>query len=135
MDSFKKKILIVEDDFYIKDLYEIQARKVGYDVITASDGEEAISKALSELPDLILIDLMIPKVDGISVIKNLKSNPKFRNIPIIIITNLEDFAKEKEAREAGASGYMLKIKYTPEMVIDNLKDYFTTPPPKDNAQD
>ncbi|MBI2021260.1 response regulator [Candidatus Daviesbacteria bacterium] len=119
----KKKILIVEDDFFIRDLYEIQARKAGYLVVSAADGEEAVLRARSESPHLILIDLMIPKMDGISLIRNLKSEPRFKDTPCVIITNLEDSSKEQEARAAGAVGYLLKIKNTPEMVVDSLKNF------------
>lgn len=121
--SSKKKVLIVEDDFFIRDLYEFQARKSGYEVIIASDGEEGASKAMFEVPDLILSDLMLPKLDGISLIKKLKADPKLKDIPFILITNLEDSSKEQEARDAGAIDYMLKIKVTPEKVIEVVKKY------------
>lgn len=119
----QNKILIVEDDFFIRDLYEMQAKKEGYIVVTAADGEEAVAKAISELPNLVLIDLMLPKIDGLSVIKTLKADPNLSKIPCVIITNLEDFAKEQEARQAGAVGYLLKIKNTPQQVIESLKKY------------
>lgn len=125
MDGKPKKILIIEDDFFVRDLYEAQARKVGYEVITAADGVEALEKASKEKPDLILIDLMIPDLDGITLIKEIKADPNLKNIPLVVITNLEDASKEKEAREAGAAGYLLKIKNTPEMVIENLKKYYS----------
>lgn len=117
------KILIVEDDFFIRDLYELQAKKSGFEVVTASDGEEALNKAKDEMPKLILLDLMLPKMDGITVIKTLKSDPRFLNVPCILITNLEDSTKEQEAKSAGAAAYMLKIKNTPEQVIENIKTY------------
>lgn len=116
-----KKILIVEDDVFIRDLYEIQAKKSGYQVITASDGQEGVDKAKAELPNLILFDLMLPKLDGISAIKNLKADSKTSKIVCVLITNLEDSTKEKEAKEAGAALYMLKIKNTPQAVIEQVK--------------
>lgn len=119
----KKKILILEDDFFIRDLYEMQAKKAGYDVITASDGEEGIQKTKAEKPNLILIDLMLPKIDGISIIKAIKTDPTLANIPCILVTNLEDSAKEKEAAAAGAAAYLLKIKNTPTKVIEVIKQY------------
>lgn len=121
ISSAKKKLLIVEDDFFIRDLYEMQAKKVGLEVSTASDGEEAIEKAKDISPDGLLIDLMIPKIDGINLIRKLKEDPRMVNIPCLIITNLEDVSKEKEAKEAGAAGYLLKIRNTPEVVIENIK--------------
>lgn len=123
MDNQKKKILIVEDDFFIRDLYQLQAQKSGYDVVTASDGEEGLNKAKSDQPDLILADLMLPKMDGISLIKALKKDPKFIDVPCVIITNLEDSTKGEEARKAGAADYMLKIKNTPQQVIENIAKF------------
>lgn len=121
----KKKVLVVEDDFFIRDLYETEAKARGYDVISAADGEEAIVKVKSLNPDFILLDLMLPKVDGLSVLKTVKSDPKTANVPVVIITNLEDPAKEKEAMAAGASEYLLKIKNTPSQVIDEIKKYLS----------
>lgn len=119
----KKKILIVEDDFFIRDLYELQARKSGFDVILASDGLEAVEKTKTENPDILLIDLMLPKMDGLTVMKTIKADPKFERIPCIIVTNLEDANKEQDAKNSGASDYLLKIKNTPEMIIKNLESF------------
>ncbi|MBI2596140.1 response regulator [Candidatus Daviesbacteria bacterium] len=121
--SDKKKILIVEDDFFIRDLYELQARKAGYDVVIAADGAEAIEKARKEIPDILLIDLMLPKMDGLTVMKTVKADSRFSNTPCVIVTNLEDATKEQEAKSAGAAGYLLKIQNTPEMVIQSLATY------------
>lgn len=125
IENVKKKILIVEDDFYIKDLYEIEAKRAGFDVVTASDGEEALVKVTAERPDLMILDLMLPKRDGLSVLKLVKADQVFVKLPVLIITNLEDPVKEQEAKEAGASEYMLKIKNTPEQVIDVVKKYIS----------
>lgn len=119
----KKRLLIVEDDFFIRDLYVLQANKEGFEVVEAADGEEGLQKAKADNFHAILIDLMIPKVDGITLIKTLKADPKFTNVPCIVITNLEDAAKEQEAKNAGASAYLLKIKNTPESVMNTVKTY------------
>ncbi len=122
----KRKILIIEDDFFIRDLYTLQAEKDGFEVVEAADGQEGIQKAQADNFSAILVDLMIPKVDGISVIKNLKADPRFVRVPIIVITNLEDSTKEQEAKTAGAARYLLKIKNTPETVINTVKTVLTT---------
>lgn len=118
-----KKVLIVEDDFFIRDLYEMQVKKMGYQVITAGNGEEGVNKAKTERPDLLLTDLMLPKFDGISIVKTFKSDPTLAAIPCIIVTNLEDSTKEKEALAAGASAYLLKIKNTPSKIVQVIKSY------------
>lgn len=120
-----KKVLIVEDDFFIRDLYQIEAQKFGYLVSYAADGEEALNKIKTEHPDIILLDLMLPKIDGIEVLKTLKSDPTLSKIPVIIATNVEDPEKEKEALSLGALDYMLKVRFTPDKIIENLKKYLT----------
>ena len=119
-----KKLLIVEDDFFIRDLYGIEARGAGYETVIAADGEEALERAKSSNPDLILMDVMLPKMDGISALKALKADVQCANIPVVLITNLEDSSKEQEARQAGAKDYLLKIKNTPNMVVAGLGKYF-----------
>lgn len=124
----KKKILIVEDDFFIRDLYEIQARKSGYEVITATDGQEALTKVKDETPDLVILDIMLPKMDGISVLKAIKMDGHLSKIPCILVTNLEDSLKEREAKQEGAAAYFLKIKTTPQQLIDSLAQYIVDKP-------
>lgn len=126
MDNTKKKILIVEDDFFIRDLYTLQADKEGFQTVTAGDGQEGLQKAQTDNFDAILIDLMIPKLDGISLIKALKADPKFAKVPCIVITNLEDATKEQEAKNIGAAGYFLKIKTTPETLMNAVKLFMQT---------
>lgn len=123
MADSKKKILIIEDDFYIKDLYAIESRAAGFEVETASDGEEALVKIKSVNPDLLILDIMLPKMDGISVLKQVKQDPVHSKIPVIIITNLEDPAKEQEAKSLGAKEYLLKIRTNPTELIEKVKGY------------
>lgn len=120
----KKKILVVEDDFYIREIYQMEAEYEGYIVIAAADGQEAIEKVKLERPDLVLLDLMLPKVDGITVLKTIKSDPQLQHIPCVILTNLEDEAKKQEAKDAGAANYILKVQGTPQSVIRSLSKYF-----------
>lgn len=118
------RILIVEDDFFIRDLYVLQAEKEGFEVVEAEDGELGLQKAKADNFDAILIDLMIPKLDGITLIKTLKADPKFASVPCIVITNLEDATKEQEAKSVGAAAYLLKIKHTPETIMNTVKTFF-----------
>ncbi|KKS58293.1 MAG: chemotaxis protein CheY, partial [Candidatus Nomurabacteria bacterium GW2011_GWA2_42_41] len=82
MDTNKKKIMVVEDDEHISKVYEIKFAKEGIDVSLARDGEEAIVKITAEKPDVILLDLMIPKKDGFGVLEEIKKNPELANIPV-----------------------------------------------------
>ena len=106
-------------------MYEIQARKTGYEVVTATDGEEALAKVKEELPNLVILDIMLPKMDGISVLKSLKADGKLSGIPCVLVTNLEDPLKEREAMQEGAAAYFLKIKTTPQQLIGTVAQYLT----------
>jgi CheY-like chemotaxis protein len=103
-----KKIMIVDDDKFILEYMQINLELDGYKVIEAFDGEQAIQKVLNECPDLILLDIMMPKVNGWEVCKALKENPKTCNIPIIMVsakTQIDDFVK---GMDAGATFYIMK---------------------------
>lgn len=119
----KKKILIVEDDFYIRDLYSIQAKLMNYEVITAADGEEAIANIRSHQPDLVLLDLMLPKVDGMTVLKTIKADPACANVKFIITTNLEDASTEQAAKKLGALEFILKLNNPPLTVLEIAKKH------------
>lgn len=119
-----KKLLIVEDDFFMNDLYRMEGVNKGFVVETCSNGAEAIDKAPNFMPDIILLDLMLPKADGIEVVTTLRSMDQFKQTPIVIITNVDDAEVEKKARAAGATDYVLKIAYTPDMVTNKLQSYF-----------
>jgi DNA-binding response OmpR family regulator len=120
-----KKLLIVEDDFYIRDIYKIEAKNEGFVVFEASDGEEGLSIAKVAGPDIILLDLMLPKITGIDVLKTIKSWDDFKNIPIILFTNVGDPEPQKQAMDAGAAEYLLKVEHTPREIMDILKKHLT----------
>ena len=93
----------------------------GYDVRVASDGEEGIHKALSEKPDLVLLDLVLPKMDGFQVLSELRKNPRTQLIPIIILTNRDREDEIKKGLRLGATDYIVKIFATPTQVIDKIQ--------------
>lgn len=119
----KKKLLVVEDDFYIRDIYTIQGKLMDFDVLTAIDGEEALDKIKSQGLDIVLLDLMLPKVDGITVLKTVKSDPFYANLKFIITTNLDDNTMREEVKKLGAVEYLLKMNYTPRKVLEITKQY------------
>ena len=103
------RILLAEDDRILRKAGETALRKKGYDVITAVDGEDALAKARKDLPpDLILLDVMMPKVHGFDVLRGLKGDPRLRDIPVIMLTNLEQPSDIKRATDSGAYGYLVK---------------------------
>ncbi|MCL5004084.1 MAG: response regulator [Patescibacteria group bacterium] len=118
-----EKILVVEDDQFLCDLYKSELEKLGYEVVQAYDGLEALSKISSENPDLMILDLVIPEYSGIEVLKQLKiKGGKFKN-PIVVLSNMRDEKIIEEATSLGAVGYVIKSRVTPETIGDEVKKY------------
>ena len=106
----KKTILLVDDDPLIIRVYQKRLTEQGYKVIAAFNGEEGLVQLTKEKPDLILLDLMMPKMNGVEALKAFKKNEETKNIPVIILTNLEDHEGEQleKARKLGALDYLVK---------------------------
>ena len=102
------KILVVDDDRYISAFMNIILSQGGYEVVTAQDGFECIDKAEREKPDLILLDFMMPNMDGLTTLASLKNSKKTVNIPVIMVTSSDDKVNVIRAQESGASGYVVK---------------------------
>lgn len=120
-----KKLLIVEDEQDIRELYSEILRDEGYEVTEAWDGEVGLKTALSGKFDIILLDVMLPKVDGLKILKEIKKKPELSKIPIILLTNLGADAVIKEAFTLGAEAYVIKSEYTPDQVINEVNKVFT----------
>jgi len=107
-----KKILIAEDEKSIAHAYGEHLEREGYIIDYAYDGEETLVKAGDFKPDLILLDIVMPKMDGITALKKLKEKEDMKDIPVIILTNLESSQSASEALEAGSYQYLVKTNYT-----------------------
>ena len=119
----KKKILIVEDEEMLSTMYKVKFENEGYEVFTASNGTDGLAIAVQHPLDLILLDIIMPKIDGFAVLKKLKENAKTKSIPVILLTNLgqdEDISRGKELK---AAGYLIKANNTPSEVVAKVKDY------------
>jgi len=104
----KKKILLVDDEAEIVKAVQIRLTQANYEVIVANDGQEALDKAYKEIPDLIILDLMLPKMDGHKVCGLLKANTQYNKIPIIIFTAKAQQEDMKISKEVGADAYVTK---------------------------
>lgn len=116
-----KKILFIEDESALQRAVTQVLKKTGYEILQATDGEAGLKLALSELPDLILLDLILPKKDGFDVLKDLKKDQRAKNIPVIILTNLERALDVEKALELGATTYLVKTSYRLEEVAEKIK--------------
>lgn len=116
-----KKILFIEDESALQKALEDILKQEGYKMVSALDGEAGIRLAESEKPDLILLDLILPRMHGFEVLKELKENSKTKGIPVIILTNLEGMKDINQAIELGATTYLVKTQYTIEELIEKVK--------------
>ena len=116
-----KKILFIEDESALQKTLEDILKQGSYKMISALDGETGLRLAESEKPDLILLDLILPRMHGFEVLKKLKGDSKTKDIPVIILTNLEGMKDINQAIELGATTYLVKTKYTIEEVIEKVE--------------
>lgn len=124
MDNQNKKILIVEDDQFLREFYQELLQAEGYFVDTAQDGEIGLSKLRSNDYDMVLLDLMLPKKDGVGILRDLKAAPpKSPNMTIVVLTNLGQDSVIKECFDLGADGYLIKSALNPDQVITEVKNY------------
>lgn len=115
------KILIVDDDEYIRDLYKEVLEELNYKVDLASDGEQGYTKIISNQYDLVLLDVMMPKIDGIGVLRKVASlTEKLKVGKIVLLTNLEHDPIIQEGISLGAKGYLIKADMTPDVLIQKV---------------
>lgn len=119
----RKKILIIEDEVFLGDMYITKFQSEGYEVFLARNGEDGIKTAINEKPDIILLDILMPKINGFEVLKELKNNEKTKEIPILIFTNLADPINMEKSLQLGANEFLLKTDYTPQQLVEKIKKY------------
>jgi len=119
-----QKIFIVEDDKFLRELMSEELQREGFSVASAIDGEEGLEKIPQEIPDLVLLDLILPGIDGFEVLKKIKENPAISKIPVIILSNLGQQDNLDKGMSLGAADYLIKAHYTPREIIAKIKKYF-----------
>jgi DNA-binding response OmpR family regulator len=117
-----KKILIVEDDKFLRELISRKLRSEGFEVSEAVDGEEGVKKAKEEKPDLILLDLILPGLEGFEVLSQVKTDKEVKSIPVIILSNLGQREEIEKGLRLGASDYLVKAHFTPGEIIEKVKN-------------
>jgi DNA-binding response OmpR family regulator len=118
----KNKILVIEDDSMMSTLISKQLEKDGYEVEVAYDGEEGLQKVKFFQPDLVLLDIVLPKIDGISVLRKIKQDTATAHISVCMLTNLQTDENIAEAMEAGSTEYLVKVNHTPEEMSTKIKE-------------
>ena len=112
------RVLIIDDEEAILKMYGAALSE--YDILTAKDGEEGLKIAVNESPDLILLDIILPKVNGLDVLEKLKNDKDTCNVPILILTNLPKEASADKAKALGADGYFVKADYEPDKLASEV---------------
>jgi len=118
----KKKVLIVDDEKDIVDTLTFRLNAAGYEVISAFDGQEALDKTRAENPDLIILDLMLPKIDGYKVCRMLKFDKNYKDIPIIMFTARAQEEDKKLGEQMGADSYITK-PFDPELLLNKIREF------------
>ena len=120
MAEAARRILLAEDDRFLRKAAETALKRHGFAVIAAVDGEEALRLARAEAPDLILLDLIMPKMQGFEVLRALKEDPATAAIPVVILSNLGQDSDVKQALEAGAAGYFVKANLSLQDLVKRV---------------
>ena len=119
-----KKILIIDDEKLIVKAFKDHLSRKGYEIAVAFDGEEGFVKAKEFKPDLILLDILMPKIDGITLLKELKNNSATESIPVIMITNLESDENIKETKKLGSTVYLIKSNHDLSAISEEIEKTF-----------
>ena len=115
-----KLVLLVDDDLTLREMYDERLKAEGFSIIQANNGEAALSKAKETKPNVIMLDIMMPKINGFDVLKELKTNPETKDIPVIILTALIQDVDRLQGMKLGAADYIVKSETMPGEVIDKI---------------
>ena len=114
-------VLLVEDDVFLAGIYQKKFEMEGYKISIAENGEKGLADAKKKKPDIILLDILLPKMDGFTVLKNLKADASTKDKPVILLTNLGQKDDVEKGLEAGASDYLIKAHFKPSEIVEKVK--------------
>ena len=120
-ENTKTKLLLVEDDVTLVKMYERKFKSDGFEVEIAYDGIEGLEKATVGKPDLVVLDIMLPKMDGLKVFKKMRSQPQTFKTPVLLLTNFDQEDAVFECFKLGAVDYLLKSEVTPQQVVEKIE--------------
>lgn len=123
MPDEKKKILIAEDDDFMRNMYESKLSMEKFEVIPVGNGEEAVKIMNTRKVDLVLLDIMMPKLNGFEVLAWIRNQKNTKTLPVILLTNLSEGDQVQKGLSLGASDYIVKAQFTPEEVVEKIKKY------------
>lgn len=121
IESETKKIMVIEDDRFLSSLMKARLEKEGFTVIQAFDGEEAMGLLKQEIPALIILDLIMPKVTGFEVLQTISITPQLNKVPVVIVSNLAQDSDIAKAQQLGAKEYFVKVKVSIDDLVGKIK--------------
>lgn len=123
MEKSTPTVLLAEDDATLAQMFKSYLTGEGFNVLETTDGEETLKVLAVTPPQILLLDLMMPKMSGFDVLEAMRSDEKLKNIPVIVFSNLGQEADIKKARDLGAKDYLIKADITPDKVVEVIKKY------------
>jgi DNA-binding response OmpR family regulator len=118
-----KKILIVEDEKILAEMYKERFSKEGFEVVLAFEAKEGLALAKKERPDLIVLDILLPRENGVTFLTWLRKDEEIASIPVVAFSNYDDPQTKREAAKLGVKGYLIKTNYTPQEIVEKIKNY------------
>jgi len=119
----KSKILIIEDEKILAEMYYDTFVQAGFEVFSATESEEGLEVAKKEKPDLIILDILLPRENGISFLEQQKKDPEIASIPVVVFTNYDGLDTQEKAKKLGVKGYLIKANFTPQQFVSKIKSY------------
>lgn len=116
------KVLLVEDEEFIRDLFKRQLDLSGFTTDAFGTGQDGLSAITKNAYDLVLLDIMLPDINGLQILQSIRQNPTTKNIVVVLLTNLGQDAVIKQGFELGADGYLVKAAYTPDQIVQEVKN-------------
>jgi len=123
MLKIKPKILLIEEDQFLYKILTVKLKRAGFDVFLAIDGEEGIKKAKETKPDFILLDLILPKINGFAVLSEIKKTPVLKKVPVVILSNLGQESDVEKGLRMGAEDYLIKTNLSLSEIVEKVKKH------------
>ncbi len=123
MPKTKPKILLIEDDQFLSKILLVKLKRAGFDVFLAVDGEEGIKKAKEIKPNLILLNLILPKLNGFEVLSEIKKTPVLKKIPVVVLSNLGQKSDVEKGLRMGAKDYLIETNLSLSEIVEKVKGY------------
>jgi two-component system, OmpR family, alkaline phosphatase synthesis response regulator PhoP len=123
MDATKKRVIVAEDDQFYANIYKVKLGREGYDVVVANNGIEALKAVAEKKPDLILLDLIMPEKDGFETLQDLRKNPDYKDVKVVVISNLGQEEDIKRAEAMGSNGYFVKTNTSVQEMVEIVRSY------------